>query len=67
MNIWFHKMLGYSLVVSQLAASQEGLSSVKLVDMPFISETSAIICESLTDKERASVLIVRGEEGRGGY
>jgi hypothetical protein len=31
MNSGFHKMLGSSRVVAQLAASQEGLSSMKLV------------------------------------
>jgi hypothetical protein len=28
MNLWFHKILGSSWVVAQLAASQEGLSSM---------------------------------------
>jgi hypothetical protein len=31
MNFGFHKMLGTSLIAAQLAASQEGLSSMKLV------------------------------------
>jgi hypothetical protein len=31
MNLGFHKMLGSSWVAAQLAASQEGMSSMKLI------------------------------------
>jgi hypothetical protein len=36
-----HKLLGCSLVAAQLAASQEGLSSMKLVNNNCISHSSA--------------------------
>jgi hypothetical protein len=33
MNLQFHKLLGNSSVAAQLAASQEGLSSMELVSL----------------------------------